>query len=347
MRVTNRQFDSSAESDSNPWALVDTVEQPQQHTRQRIAHRERAVHDPLLYPSAADVGMFNRAVARRAEHGLLESIDDAVSSPLPRSETFMVGVKADSDVVSQDIPDAVDGKSAASDEHNAASRTLAETSPLFGLAIAQNYEHGSYASLNPQPIPEILLPAFKDKDVASSARLGGGIYMSEASSSVPYFDAAQQQQLPPISQSLPSALSMSPQISMRTIKMIRHCIRAADTLQGISVQYGIRISDLKRLNRLWQPNEMATRKYLYVPLRMCLPKFTIANIEHANMRHKEELRSGQMPTAQPIDLIEVVLDPETSPAPAPRAFDTDKPAPGPPWPRVSYESIQRIFSFTL
>ncbi|KAJ2194284.1 hypothetical protein EV180_006415, partial [Coemansia sp. RSA 518] len=72
--------------------------------------------------------------------------------------------------------------------------------------------------------------------------------------------------------------------------MIRHRIRPTDTLEGISVQHGIGISDLKRLNRLWQPNEMATRKFLYIPLRMCLPRFTVASIAHVNMQYKEELR---------------------------------------------------------
>ncbi|KAJ1749134.1 hypothetical protein LPJ55_004159 [Coemansia sp. RSA 990] len=92
--------------------------------------------------------------------------------------------------------------------------------------------------------------------------------------------------------------------------MIRHLIRESETLEGISVQYGISTADLKRLNRLWQPNEIATRKHLYIPLRLCLPKFTLDNIEHINKQYEDELRNRNVSDFQPIEVIEKVLSAE-------------------------------------
>ncbi|KAJ2362824.1 hypothetical protein H4S01_004599, partial [Coemansia sp. RSA 2610] len=299
---TGRPEDPSA----NPWAAPKASGQPQRPARLRAAQRQRAAHDPLLCPSMADVGMLSRAAARRAEHGLLESIGDAVSSPLPRSETFMIGVRADSDVVSQDMSDAVDGADCSSDERNVTGQCASlGAAPLYGLAITQSCKCVGTRSANPLAIPKVVLPAALNNEAATLVEVGSGDPMAEAdadSSSAPHYSSCRRQASLP--RSLPPARSVSPQLAMRTIKMIRHCIRAADTLEGISVQYGISASDLKRLNRLWQPSEMATRRYLYIPLRMCLPKFSVANIAHINARHSEALRTRQVPTVSPIDLVE-------------------------------------------
>ncbi|KAJ2151364.1 hypothetical protein EV176_006321, partial [Coemansia sp. RSA 451] len=291
MRANDSPFDNTATPDTNPWIQSQFENQPRSHVHQRIAHRRRAVHDPLMCPSPADVGTLNRAVARRAAHGLLESIDDAVSSPLPRSETFMVGVKADSDVVSQIIDGAVDINSSLPDTRCAvASRSSLEACSHYGLAITQNHDHAVQLLPNPQAIPRLALSSNNYKDTKDRESLCAGVPTSETSCSIPCFNAASKHHLPSTSRSFPLASDVLPQLSMRTIKMIRHRIRPTDTLEGISVQHGIGISDLKRLNRLWQPNEMATRKFLYIPLRMCLPRFTVASIAHVNMQYKEELR---------------------------------------------------------
>ncbi|KAJ2158411.1 hypothetical protein GGF46_003791 [Coemansia sp. RSA 552] len=233
---------------ANPWAAVDDDDDaPRLRLSSRVASRQRAAHDPLMCPSTADIDKISRAAALRAEHGLVEDIGDAVSSPLPRTKAFMVGTKSDSAV---------------------------------GSAALLVGEH----------------------DTVKNSSLAG---------------------------------------EPRTIKMIRHSIRPGDTVEGISVQYGIHISHLKRLNRLWQPSELAIRSHVYIPLRMCLPRFTIANIQHVNIQYREELQSGHAPTISPIDLIEVVLDPENCPDLGAKSVRR------PPWPLVSYESIQHVFSFAL
>ncbi|KAJ2652057.1 hypothetical protein IWW40_001254, partial [Coemansia sp. RSA 1250] len=123
--------------------------------------------------------------------------------------------------------------------------------------------------------------------------------------------------------------------------MIRHLIRESETLEGISVQYGISTADLKRLNRLWQPNEIATRKHLYIPLRLCLPKFTLDNIEHINKQYEDELRNRNVSDFQPIEVIEVVLDPDSSSDILTPQPEIERTAYRRPWPLVPYESIQR------
>ncbi|KAJ2778590.1 hypothetical protein H4R18_004504 [Coemansia javaensis] len=216
MHLRLRGAESLAAAPWDPWAPPEPPARRPPQTLWRVARRRRADHDPLLCPSPADVAMLARAAARRAEHGLAASIGSALSSPLPRSETHMVGVMSDSDA--------------------AAAAAAAHCAP----------------------------------------------------------DASQSQ-----SQSPPA------QPAARTVLMIRHHIRPTDTLEGISVQYGIGVSQLKRLNRLWQPAEMATRNHLYVPLRICRPRLTAADVEHRNARYQAWVRRGQTPAAPPIDLIEL------------------------------------------
>ncbi|KAJ2717292.1 hypothetical protein H4R19_000044 [Coemansia spiralis] len=126
--------------------------------------------------------------------------------------------------------------------------------------------------------------------------------------------------------------------------MIRHRVRPTDTLEGISVQYGASVSQLKRLNRLWQATEMAARGCIYIPLRLCSSRFSLANIEYLNACHAAEARGGRMPATPHIDLIEVILDPSDCP-------DVEQqPASGArkhALPLVAYESIQHVFLFAL
>ncbi|KAJ2487328.1 spindle assembly checkpoint kinase, partial [Coemansia sp. RSA 2320] len=146
--------------------------------------------------------------------------------------------------------------------------------------------------------------------------------------------------------SLQSLLPVPPPIlqTTRTIKMIRHRIRATDSIESISVQYGIPISHLRRLNRIWQPNEIATRDHLYLPLRLCSPNYSIAYIEFNNRMHSEAARNRAQSELLPIDLVDVSLDPVKSP-------EHDSPMQGSVsathkqlWPLIYYRDIERLWS---
>ncbi|KAJ2027052.1 hypothetical protein IWW57_002783, partial [Coemansia sp. S610] len=113
--------------------------------------------------------------------------------------------------------------------------------------------------------------------------------------------------------------------------MIRHQVRADDTIEGISVQYGIQISHLKRLNRIWRSSEIAVRDHLYIPLRMCSPTYSIAYIEFVNRIHSEA-DNGAKVELRPIDLIEVVLEPAGGWAPEGLAPDIAPTTHRPRWP---------------
>ncbi|PIA18757.1 hypothetical protein COEREDRAFT_79743 [Coemansia reversa NRRL 1564] len=328
----------------NPWSSIQCNKnaQPWSQALRRTASRQRADHDPLLCPSAAHTGALARAISRRAAHGMAESIGDAVASPLPRSETHIIGVKSDRDVA---------------DHAHTPSRTIEATDPPIeqnisvgpscnatqfrGLVISKCASSCHTAMLQQNITTKLLLGPSDDyapDDVNVVSKSLANKYLSTPLR--PHVWPSLEQ-----AQSLPS--SLSPQPAMRTVKMIRHKVQTTDTLEGISVYYGISISNLKRLNRLWHPTEMATRDFLYIPLRMCLPKFTLDNIEYCNVKYEKQIRSGSVPTALPIDLIEVVLNPISRP-------ETDLPGHypiqavfRPPWPLVSYKSIQHVFSFTM
>ncbi|KAJ2449604.1 hypothetical protein GGF42_004721 [Coemansia sp. RSA 2424] len=130
--------------------------------------------------------------------------------------------------------------------------------------------------------------------------------------------------------------------------MVRHLVREDDTIEGIAVQYGIQVSHLKRLNRIWQASEIAVRDFLYIPLRMCSPTYTIAYIEFVNRVHSEsEVDTTTQSKLLPIDLIEVVLEPAGSKAAEPSALDPASATHKSRWPMVDYRAIERFFSFTL
>ncbi|KAI8320062.1 hypothetical protein GQ54DRAFT_264209 [Martensiomyces pterosporus] len=306
---------SSAKSDAYASAVVD---QPLQLSPRRAARRVRAAHDPLLSPSAADADFFEHSLAKQAQESLLESICEAISSPLPRSETHMVHVKADSDFHTPDCAGLLPAQ-----ESNLVSRPDTNCSSLvIGAADGCGKRHPS--------APSTSLPARLGEDILRMYT-GTGLSASEGSNSQSPSLILQQQQQPP-----------------RTIKMIQHHIRASDTLEGISIQYGTSISHLKRLNRLWQPNEISTREFLYIPLRMCSEKYSLAYIDYVNTRYKEERNSGMKPAVMPITIIEVLLDPAGRQPPAAPAYGCPtNHRRNPSWAIVPYESIQRDFSFTM
>ncbi|TPX70875.1 hypothetical protein SpCBS45565_g01473 [Spizellomyces sp. 'palustris'] len=45
-----------------------------------------------------------------------------------------------------------------------------------------------------------------------------------------------------------------------------HQVKPGDTLEGICVLYGVSVSDMKRINRIWNPGELFLRKVLEIPL---------------------------------------------------------------------------------
>ncbi|KAJ1897622.1 hypothetical protein LPJ66_003255 [Kickxella alabastrina] len=328
-------------SPSSAWAaavVVPKERRPWNQVLRRMVQRSRAAHDPLLSPSTKDFDSFAHSVARRAECGLLESIGDAIASPLPRSETHMVGVKADCDLEAQGegaaqgdarssyAPQLFSGKLGRSGD--VADPALCDSS-VCGLTISEP----SRSRAVPLAIPNIAVPTrLGDNLVIMSCSLNE-IAISETGSSPA------------------SSIALGPLLLPRTIKMIRHRILACETLEGISVQYGIQISQLKRLNRIWNSSDIATRDHLYIPLRMCSPKFSVAYIEYANAAHQPEMEIRHGPGTSPpyIDLIEVALDPAPCLSPPEHLSGPVHlhPARKQWWPLVTYESIQRHFSFVM
>ena len=51
--------------------------------------------------------------------------------------------------------------------------------------------------------------------------------------------------------------------------VLRHHVRPSDTLQGLAIQYGIAVEDLRRSNKLWASDSIHVRKVLIVPVELC------------------------------------------------------------------------------
>ncbi|KAJ2721187.1 hypothetical protein GGI07_004113 [Coemansia sp. Benny D115] len=361
-------------SASNPWVVPvdswDSLRTRRSNYRalRRVARRTRATNDPLLLPSTSDIGLYAQKVVRRAESGLLESIGDAISSPLPRSATHMVGVKADSD-----IDASLNGTPAAGTAVAAA--TAASTATAAGAVDSmQNALHSSVTSLaadlaepawcadGSHASPSVRGLAIKVQSREQSIVSGGGTpsralpaHMGEdlariLSRSVDEISISEAGTSPAPSSTLGSAAVP------RSIKMIRHHVSDSETLEGIAVHYGIPISQLKRLNRIWHASEIAIRSVLYVPLRLCSSKYSIPYIEYVNEQHRLRQRDGLGPQTMPIDLIEVTLEPIQDDPPLENSLSSYLASLAPTtaalrkqqwWPRVPYESIQKHFSFTL
>ncbi|KAJ1995709.1 hypothetical protein GGI25_000685 [Coemansia spiralis] len=334
--LSSKVFDSRS-ARINPWTTT-AADMPRFRSLHRVAQRHPAVHDPLLTPSAADITTFARAVISRAENGLLESIDDAISSPLPRSETHMVGVKSDNDL---GIPSVASNRCRAATSPIRSQTTILKNDSLptngklGGLAISvsskSSFTQTSNTNLRPQSIPNVAIPARLGEDIVVMSRSYAEISLSDAGSS-------------PTSSVGPLASDASP---LRSIKMIRHQVQESDTLERLSVHYGISVSHLKRLNRLWHSSEIATRDYLYIPLRMCHPRYTPAYVEFVNNRYKNETLREVDPNIKSIDLIEVVLDHIAAPSMESQSLDCLNHTHKHPWPLIPYSSIQKYFSFTL
>ncbi|KAJ2557108.1 spindle assembly checkpoint kinase [Coemansia sp. RSA 1933] len=308
--VDTRVFDNGAlDQNSNPWASAAASDTDTSRYRalRRTVLRRRTQNDPLLTPSVTDVSMFTRNIVHRAESSLLESINDAISSPLPRSETHIVGVKSDCDIGTCTAP-AMRHRAATSPPMRRAvtNATLSDHKDApglpCGLAITVADKHRPMpvisSHLSVQSMPNITIPAQLGGDAMVMSR---SCVENSVSGTIvsPALNAVQlSADMPPI----------------RSIKMIRHSVQVPDSLESISVHYGISVSHLKRLNRLWHASEIATRDYLYIPLRMCHPRYTVAYIEFVNSRYKDEIARGIQPTTvlRPIDLVEVVLTHDTA-----------------------------------
>ncbi|KAJ2701212.1 hypothetical protein FB645_004740 [Coemansia sp. IMI 203386] len=307
----------------NPWAAatnpVPQTARPWTRTVHRAVQRARAINDPLVSPSLTDINLFARKVARSAETGLLLNINDAMASPLPRAKTHMVGVKADSDIEVLDTEqgNTMGGSPLVVTEPEESER-VSGFAGICGLAIRVTDDE-----VRRSATPNMAIPTQIGSDVVIMSRSFNEFAIEEAGCS-------------PASSAV-NGVSPLP----RTIKMIRHRVSATDTLEGISVQYGVSVSLIKRLNRLWHPSEIAIRNHLYIPLRLCSQKYTVAYIEHVNRQHRSDGHNGSDSVSPFIDLIEVVLD--STPTESPPLYPLRKPR----WPLVPYESIQRHFSFAL
>ncbi|KAJ1936102.1 hypothetical protein GGF37_005741, partial [Kickxella alabastrina] len=214
-------------SSSSAWAaavVVPKERRPWNQVLRRMVQRSRAAHDPLMSPSTKDFDSFAHSVARRAECGLLESIGDAIASPLPRSETHMVGVKADCDLEVQGegtaqgdsrsfyAPQLFSGKM---DESGDVADPALCDSNVCRLAISEP----SRSRAVPLAIPNIAVPTRLGDNLVIMSCSHNEIAISETGSSPA------------------SSIALGPLLLLRTIKMIRHRILACETLEGISVQY--------------------------------------------------------------------------------------------------------------
>jgi hypothetical protein len=48
---------------------------------------------------------------------------------------------------------------------------------------------------------------------------------------------------------------------------VTHLLQPGDSLEGLAVQYGVSVADLKRANRIWSPQELFARRDVIVPLQ--------------------------------------------------------------------------------
>ncbi|KAJ2389669.1 hypothetical protein GGI23_005788, partial [Coemansia sp. RSA 2559] len=291
-------YNGVLEQDSNPWAptAAGTADIPRCLALRRVVQRHRAKNDPLLTPSATDASLFARNIVHRAESGLLESIDDAISSPLPRSETHIVDVKSDCDIGTSSVPIMKYRAATSPCIRQTALSAYNDAADLpYGLAITATDKHGYVPTSNSHP------PLQSMPNIAMPTQLGEGTMLMSRSC---VEDSMSGASLSPTLNAVQISVDRPP---MRSIKMIRHSVQAPDSLESLSVHYGISVSHLKRLNRLWHASEIATRDYMYLPLRMCHPRYTVAYIEFVNSRYKDEITHGTHPTVRPIDLVEVVF----------------------------------------
>ncbi|KAJ2665670.1 spindle assembly checkpoint kinase [Coemansia sp. RSA 1200] len=301
-------FDTGAlEQNSNPWApaAAGSANLVRSRALRRAVQRRRAANDPLLTPSPADVCLFARNIAHRAEDGLLKSIDDAISSPLPRQETHMVGVKPDCDIGAEaDSVFAVGFRKATSPvlRQSVSDDYQCTDEWPYGLAIAVVDQHLRIPTSCSHPLPQSI------SKIATFPRLcEDTVPVSRSCVEPTLAGTISETETSPASDVVRSSVDV-PRI--RSIKMIRHSVEPSDSLESLSVHYGISVSHLKRLNRLWHGSEIATRSYLYIPLRMCHRKYTTEYVEFVNSRYKDEVVRGARPTVRPIDLVEIVLDHE-------------------------------------
>ncbi|KAJ2788724.1 hypothetical protein H4R20_007318, partial [Coemansia guatemalensis] len=237
-------------SGQNPWASLpcDNSTRPWSQALRRLASRQRVEHDPLLNPSAAHIGALARAISRRAAHGMAESLGDAVASPLPRSETHMVGVMSDGDVADQTrTPSTTLVAAGLSGERNIAAGVPSNAARLNGLAITECMG-GCQSVIYRQDVftPEhLLVPS--DECTANDVCIASRSLVNVTGDSALAVDKHLSTQLrsdawPSLGQvqSSPSSISsLLSQPTIRTVKMIRHKVQNTDTLEGVSVHYGI------------------------------------------------------------------------------------------------------------
>ncbi|KAJ1951258.1 hypothetical protein FBU59_000272 [Linderina macrospora] len=191
----------NSQFEENPWDPP-TLTEPtrQQHTLpclqqspNRAARRVRAANDPLVSPSRAHINEFETATRKRALKGMLECIDDAISTPMPHSDIRMARVRADVDVTVMGSP------------------VLNGT----GLAISLPEDGG----VLPLRIPEV--PGRQSVDSMSEVSYAKGALSVSEGSTVGHVLMAGQ--------------------NSRTIKTVKHSVTGEDTLEGISILYGVSI----------------------------------------------------------------------------------------------------------
>ncbi|KAJ3095268.1 hypothetical protein HDU97_007111 [Phlyctochytrium planicorne] len=69
-----------------------------------------------------------------------------------------------------------------------------------------------------------------------------------------------------------------------------HTIQSTDTLEGICIQYGCELSEIKRINKLWTSDSVHLRKVLYIPLHAPPPSSPEFQLRHAPSAHPDNIR---------------------------------------------------------
>ncbi|KJE90944.1 hypothetical protein CAOG_02168 [Capsaspora owczarzaki ATCC 30864] len=74
----------------------------------------------------------------------------------------------------------------------------------------------------------------------------------------------------------PTDARMAMDIAIRkSEESLTHLVSRGDTLQGISIKYGISIENLKRSNNLWNQNALMIKKSVAIPIKFCTPEALI------------------------------------------------------------------------
>ncbi|XP_072535651.1 lysM and putative peptidoglycan-binding domain-containing protein 1 [Salminus brasiliensis] len=79
-------------------------------------------------------------------------------------------------------------------------------------------------------------------------------------------------------------------------KRIEHKVQPGETLQGLSLKYGVSMEQIKRANRLYTNDSIFLKKVLFIPVLTESVSFTSENELHEEVSSQEERKSLQQVT---------------------------------------------------